>query len=211
MCRPEERDLWSHVIVVTNRKLARLPFLEQVELVCARKPKALILREKDLEEEEYRELGRAVRDICSMYEVPCFYNTYAKAAWEEGAQGIQLSLWDLKKLATSFGGKSDLEKWKERGITVGCSVHSLSEALEARNLGADHVIAGHIYATDCKKGLPPRGTEFLREICSAVSLPVYGIGGIALCREQIAEVMACGARGVCIMSGAMEFQGEGIL
>ena len=49
MCRENESSLWDHVIVVTNRKIARLPFLEQVELVCTQKPKALILREKDLE------------------------------------------------------------------------------------------------------------------------------------------------------------------
>ena len=65
------------------------------------------------------------------------------------------------------------------------------------------MIAGHIYATDCKKGLPPRGLEFLEEICRSVSLPVYAIGGIRLDRKQIEKTLAAGARGVCVMSGAM--------
>ncbi len=205
MCRQNKGSFWPHVIVVTNRKIARLPFLEQVELVCAQKPKALILREKDLEEKEYRKLGRAVKDICSAYQVPCYYHTYAEAAWEEEVQGLQLSLANLRILRASYPGTADWEKWKEKGMVTGCSVHSLSEALEARDLGADYLIAGHIYATDCKKGLPPRGRDFLREICSNLSVPVYGIGGISLEEKQIGEVLDCGAKGACVMSGAMEF------
>lgn len=205
MCRENESSLWDHVIVVTNRKIARLPFLEQVELVCTQKPKALILREKDLEEKEYRKLGRAVKDICKAYQVPCYYHTYAETAREERAQGLQLSLTNLRSLRLSYPGQEDWENWKGKGMVTGCSVHSLSEALEARNLGADYLIAGHIYATNCKKGLPPRGTDFLRAICSNLSIPVYGIGGISLEREQIGEVLDCGAQGACVMSGAMEF------
>lgn len=87
--------------------------------------------------------------------------------------------------------------------TIGVSVHAANEALEAQSLGATYLTAGHIYATDCKKGLPPRGTAFLREICQTVSIPVYAIGGIRLEAAQIREVMSCGAVGGCIMSGMM--------
>lgn len=34
---------------------------------------------------------------------------------------------------------------------IGCSIHSVEEAVEAQNLGASYITAGHIYATDCKK------------------------------------------------------------
>ena len=77
------------------------------------------------------------------------------------------------------------------------------EALEAEALGASYLIAGHIYATDCKKGLPARGTGFLRAVCEAADIPVYGIGGIHLDEAQIKEVLGCGAAGGCIMSGMM--------
>ena len=77
------------------------------------------------------------------------------------------------------------------------------EALEAEALGASYLIAGHIYATDCKKGLPARGTGFLRAVCEAADIPVYGIGGMHLDEAQIKEVLGCGAAGGCIMSGMM--------
>ena len=64
--------------------------------------------------------------------------------------------------------------------------------------------AGHIFATDCKAGLPPRGTDFLKEVCSAVQIPVYAIGGIRPEEKQIEKVLSCGAAGACIMSGMME-------
>ena len=41
------------IIAVSNRKLCNRPFLEQIERVCKIHPEAVILREKDLTEEEY--------------------------------------------------------------------------------------------------------------------------------------------------------------
>ena len=84
--------------------------------------------------------------------------------------------------------------------------------------------AGHIFATDCKKGLPPRGLDFLKNVCDAVLIPVYAIGGINIALSddskafdassdydampdisvpRLADVMKCGAAGGCIMSGMM--------
>ncbi len=68
--------------------------------------------------------------------------------------------------------------------TVGTSIHSVSEAVEAEKLGASYLTAGHIYVTDCKKGLPPRGLPFLQHVCQAVQIPVYGIGGIKIDKKH---------------------------
>lgn len=77
------------------------------------------------------------------------------------------------------------------------------EAIEAQKLGATYISAGHIFATDCKKDLPPRGLEFLKEVCNSVTIPVYAIGGIKLSDVQMDEIIKCGAKGGCIMSGMM--------
>ena len=86
--------------------------------------------------------------------------------------------------------------------TVGVSVHSIEEAVFVQSRGAAYITAGHIFPTDCKKGLPPRGVDFLREICTEVHIPVYAIGGIT--PENIHLVKASGAAGVCVMSGLMK-------
>ena len=83
----------------------------------------------------------------------------------------------------------------------GVSVHSAQEALNAQEAGASYVTAGHIYRTKCKEGLEPRGTGFLKEICTTVNIPVYAIGGINI--NNARECIEAGASGVCIMSGYM--------
>ena len=49
---------------------------------------------------------------------------------------------------------------------VGVSVHTVEEAIFVEKHGGSYLMAGHIFATDCKKGLMPRGIEFLKEICA---------------------------------------------
>lgn len=188
------KEEYKNVIAVTNRKLSSRPFLEQMERVCRFRPKAVILREKDLSEEEYAKLAEKVLDLCKQYQLPCMLHMYLETARKLQHPYIHLPLFLLRENA---GKLNDF-------MAVGCSVHSVDEAKEAQKLGATYLTAGHIYATDCKKGLPPRGTDFLREVCSTVSIPVYAIGGIHAGTGQIQEVMECGASGACIMSEMMQ-------
>ena len=92
-------------------------------------------------------------------------------------------------------GKKDQETW--------VSVHTVEEARNAEKLGADGLIAGHIFVTDCKKGLAPRGLEFLKEVCAAVSIPVFAIGGIDDSNSD--AVRLAGAQGECRMSWYMRY------
>ena len=85
---------------------------------------------------------------------------------------------------------------------VGVSVHSPEEAIFAQNAGADYLIAGHIFLTDCKKGLPARGLGFLSDICSSVTIPVFAIGGMN--EEHGHLAVQAGASGVCMMSELMK-------
>lgn len=189
-----KESTWNHIIAVTNRRLSVRPYLEQIERICSRHPRALLVREKDLTEEEYGRLAGSVYEICRKYHVLCIYHSFVHKAFEMGAKSVHLPLPLLKK-----AGQDPVLKSFE---AVGASVHSAEEAREAVALGASYLTAGHIYTTDCKKGLPPRGLSFLQEVCRTADLPVYAIGGIHT-EEQIAEVMAAGAAGACIMSGAM--------
>lgn len=73
--------------------------------------------------------------------------------------------------------------------------------MEAQALGCTYITAGHVFETECKKGLPGRGLDFLRNVCAAVDIPVYGIGGIDA--ENITFVRNAGASGACLMSSLM--------
>ena len=90
-----------------------------------------------------------------------------------------------------------------RAGRFGVSVHSAEEAKAALALGAAYLTAGHIYASSCKQGVPPRGLAFLKEICTLSPVLVYAIGGIGLNKAQLEEVLACGAAGACVRSAFM--------
>ena len=175
------------ILCVTNRRLCGEDFLSRIEKVAELRPNAIILREKDLPESEYRSLAISVMEICKRNNVRCILHTYAQVARELGVP-VHLPMPLLRSADKS-------------GLIYGASCHSVEEAVEAENLGCSYITAGHIFDTDCKKDLPGRGIEFLRSVCSAVSIPVYAIGGInASTVRQVAKTQAAGA---CVMSGAM--------
>ena len=190
-----------HVVAVTNRTLSKRPYLEQIRKICEWGPDAIILREKDLTEKEYKDFAEKVLAICKEYQVPCILHTFYQVAMELPCDGLHLPLPLLREVTA---GKSASGRWREKFAKLGTSVHSVEEAIDSEKLGATYITAGHIYATDCKKGLPPRGLLFLREVCEAVDISVYGIGGIKFHMDQWIELGKCGAIGGCIMSGMME-------
>ncbi len=59
--------IYQNVIAVTNRKLCKRPFMEQLDRICQCHPKAIILREKDLQEKEYAILAKDVIKLCKSY------------------------------------------------------------------------------------------------------------------------------------------------
>ena len=85
---------------------------------------------------------------------------------------------------------------------IGTSIHSVEDAVFAESHGADYITAGHIFTTDCKKGLPGRGIDWLKSICHAVSIPVYAIGGIS--DANVSMLSDCNIAGYCMMSSSMK-------
>ena len=173
--------------------LCRENFLERVEKIAANHPKGIILREKDLSEKEYKALAENFMKLCETYHVPCILHSFVDVAIELGADNIHLPLHILRGLD---------KKTKEKFKIIGASCHSVEEAQEAERLGCTYITAGHVFVTDCKKGLAPRGLNFLKDVVESVSIPVYGIGGID--SMNIHAVRNTGADGACIMSGLMK-------
>ncbi len=190
----------NDVIAVTNRKLSQRPFLEQIKRVCQLRPEAIILREKDLSETEYAKLAEEVYNITTSYDVRLIIHTYINVAKELGINTVHMSLHNMREYRKEFIDNVN----KINNIKTGCSIHSVEEAVEARNMGASYITAGHVYATDCKKGLAPRGLDFLKNVCDSVDIPVYAIGGINIDDGRRKEVKKYGAAGSCIMSGMMK-------
>ncbi|MCC8067933.1 MAG: thiamine phosphate synthase [Clostridiales bacterium] len=186
------------VICVTSRKLAA-DFPAQLDRVTRSGIDRVILREKDLSETDYEHLLAQADAICRKNGAELIAHTYGNAALRLGIRRLHLPLHMLLAMGVSEKQKFDL---------LGASIHAPEEAIAAEAAGASYVTAGHIFPTDCKPGLPPRGIPFLRQTCQAVRIPVYAIGGIT--PQNAALCIEAGAAGICLMSSLMQADFPGI-
>ena len=185
------------LIAVTDSATCPSPLAEQIERLAKLselRPQAVILRAKSLDKAAYRTLALQAQQSCEAAGIPLILHSDWQLARELGISMLHLPLALLRQI-------SEYERAYFTWLST--SVHSVCEAQEAQALGATVLIAGHIYTTQCKAGLAPRGLGFLRTVCSTVSLPVYAIGGIGFDASQHAELKANGARGACVMSAYM--------
>ena len=153
--------------------------------------KAVQLREKDLSGRDLFSLAERLRTLCQAYEAALFINDRVDVAMAVDAAGVQLS----KASLTIATARALLGLQK----IIGVSTHSLQEAKEAEQAGADFVLFGPIYFTPSKAAYgAPQGLTALKTIVANVSLPVYAIGGIK--PENIDSTKKLGVRGVAMIS-----------
>lgn len=193
-------EKYKKTVAVTNRHLCCGELLSQIELLCKRGVSSVILREKDMEEKEYEVLAEKAIAIGKVYNTPIILHSFVNVAKSLGSGAIHLSMPNFMKMADNKGNshKSLTDSFK----IIGVSTHTLEEAVEAERAGATYITASHIYATECKKGLEPKGMAYLKEVCKAVSIPVYALGGINF--NNMEEALKAGAEKVCMMSEIMK-------
>lgn len=187
-----ERIDWNRVVCVTNRHLCDGPLEERMKRITACRPRAVILREKDMEEKEYEALAARMIPICRSQEVPVILHSFFSSAVRLRPDGLHLPLSLLRRTTPDQ---------RRRFRVLGTSCHSLTDVQEAAALGCSYILAGHIYATSCKQGLSGRGIDFLAKVCADSPVPVYAIGGIT--PQRLPEVLQAGAAAACVMSGLM--------
>lgn len=203
------------IIGITNRNLCG-DFYEQIIKISKSKLNYLIIREKDLKNEELLELSLKVKEDLKNTNIKIIVNSNIDVAKKIDADGIQLSfknfmevnnklytenLIDSKELVDNFrtmGGKYKIYKM------IGVSIHSYEEGIQAYKLGADYVVYGHIFQTDCKKDIEPRGIKEIEILSKKIRVPIIGLGGID--ENNYKEVLNSGAKGIALMSSLMKCQ-----
>jgi len=181
------------IIVITDRKIsARRDFLEQIELIAEAKPDMIILREKDVSEQEYKYLAIECARLCSYHNVKFCVNSFIKTAKTINNGRIQLSFGSFISHLNELGAYEEI--W--------VSVHTPDEAADADALGATHLIYGNIFETSCKPGTEGKGLDELERVCRRVHVPVYAVGGITPMNTEM--VLRTGCKGVCLRSFFMK-------
>lgn len=197
--------------IISNRKLCANENLEkQIEKIFFAYQRKIILenfeivsltlREKDLNKNEYLKLVEKIYPICQKYRIDLILhqNYDLRLDNKYNIKGLHLSYNTFKSLNKNIREEL-IRKYKK----IGVSIHSVNEAKEVENLGANYVVAGHIFKTDCKKDLEPRGLKFIQELSLILTIPIFAIGGIN--QENSHLVINSGVFGVCMMSSLMRY------
>ena len=176
---------------VTDRAwTGRQTLYQQVEAALRGGATCIQLREKELDEEAFLSEAMEISALCRRYGVPFFVNDNVEIAVACGADGVHVGQEDMaaSNVRRRVGGR----------MMIGVSVHSVEEALEAVNSGADCLGVGAMFATATKADAPELPLETLRDICRAVPVPVGAIGGLG--KENMMRLAGSGVAGVALVS-----------
>lgn len=176
---------------VTDRAWTKKQSLyEQVESALKGGVTCVQLREKELGDEEFLKEAIEISALCKTYGVPFFINDNVDVAIKCQADGIHVGQEDMKA--------SQVRQKVGEDMMIGVSVHSVKEAVDAVKSGADCLGVGAVFSTSTKTDVDVLQMEVLRDICSAVDVPVVAIGGIN--KGNIEKLKGTGVDGVALVS-----------
>ena len=126
-----------------------------------------------------------------------FVHNFADFALSAGVRNLWLPLGVLRGFSAAHGAEFLRANFKK--LVASC--HSEAEAREALELGASAICLSHIFATDCKAGLAPKGLNLIRAVRGFYDGEIYALGGIT--PRNFASVLRAGANRIAVMSSAM--------
>lgn len=151
------------------------------------------VRDKSAPAADLYDLTRQVRELTRRVGAGLLVNDRVDVALAAGAAGVHLARRSLPPEA--------VRRLVPPGTLVGVSVHSVEEAVQAVEAGADYVTFGSVFPTRSHPGAQPRGLDELARVVEAVSAPVLAIGGITA--DNAPLVARTGVAGVAVISGVI--------
>lgn len=177
--------------VVTDRTwLGDNSLAEQVEQTIIAGATFIQVREKHLSFDEFVKIAQDIKAVTDKYKIPFVINDDVDVAIKVKADGIHVGQSDLK-------AKNVRELIGENKI-LGVSVQTVEQAKEAEECSADYLGVGAVFSTSTKDDANRVSLDTLKQICSAVSIPVVAIGGIS--ENNILELAGSGVDGIAVIS-----------
>ncbi len=185
---------------VTDRAwVGKQSLYEQVEAALQNGATCVQLREKELDEESFLEEARELAKLCRRYGVPFIVNDNVDIAIACDADGIHVGQEDMAAL--------DVRRRVGDHRIIGVSVHTVEEAKEAVENGADYLGLGAVFSTSTKTDVDVMDYGTLRDICHAVDIPTVAIGGIS--KSNLMELAGSGVDGVAVVSAIFAAEDPG--
>lgn len=178
----------------TDRSLMTAPTLEQAVNDAIKGGCTVVqLREKHATSREFYQLALSLKRITGYYGIPLIINDRLDIAAAVNAEGVHLGQKDLPAdIARAVLGEEKI---------IGVSANNLQAAINAELDGADYIGVGAVFQTSTKTDTKPVTIDKLREIRSAVKIPMVAIGGIK--RSNISQLNGTGINGVAVVSAVI--------
>lgn len=176
--------------VTTPPKSGDMPLPVQVEAALQNGATCIQFRDKEADDASFLAMAQQLCALCHRYGAIFIVNDRVDAAIACGADGVHV-------------GQDDMPLARVRAMVgdamlIGASAHTVSEAMQAQENGADYLGLGAVFATHTKTDAAPMTFEMLRDICHAVRIPTVAIGGIT--KDNIAHLAGSGVDGVAVVS-----------
>jgi thiamine-phosphate pyrophosphorylase len=163
------------------------------------------LRAKELPVEEVQRLAESILPITERAGVGLVINDHPAVALAVGAPYCHLGQEDF--FGAGYTHVSQLLavapqlSTRNPQLLLGLSSHAPEQARRAVAAGAAYLGVGPVYATGTKPAARPVTLNYVRWAAQHVPIPWFAIGGISL--ENLDEVLAAGARRVCVVSAIL--------
>jgi thiamine-phosphate pyrophosphorylase len=190
-------QLPSPLLVITDRHQARHPIAAIAEEVGQGGGRWLLLRDKDLEPRERRDLAARLAEIARRH-------------------GMHLSVSRDVALAAEYGASVHLQSAaavdtaRQRlgpGALVGVSAHGVDDVAAAAAAGADYVTLSPIFLTASKPGYGPALGVAAIGRAADLGISVIALGGVTT--DVVRSCLYAGAAGVAVMGEIMRSDNPG--
>ena len=176
---------------VTDRSwLGRNTLCEQVKEAIEGGVTFVQLREKNLDNESFVKEAIEIQSLCRNHNIPFIINDNVEIAKKINADGVHVGQRDMEA--------GNVRKLIGEDKILGVSAQTVEQAVLAEKQGADYLGVGAIFPTVSKADADDVSYDTLKNICSAVKIPVVAIGGINA--DNVSELEHSGISGIAVIS-----------
>ena len=182
------------IYLITDRTLSKLSHTQITMKAIASGIRTIQLREKHMSKKELYSEALSMRSLTLKYKTTFIVNDQIDIALAADADGVHLGQEDMPvEEARRIMGKKKI---------IGVSTHSLKQAINAQEGGADYIGFGPMFQTPTKDAGFPKGLKVLREIRRHIEIPIVAIGGIA--PENVSSVLEEGADAAAVIAAVLK-------
>lgn len=176
-------------IAITGTAASNAAFVQQFTRLVDQHPPLIHFRQRGLSDEDFHTRAQVALSLCRAHGVPLAMNTEPARFAALGGDGLHVSSTVLRQLER----RPVCEQ-----LLFSASCHSLEELHMAAAINADYVLLSPISPTRSHPEQAPMGWERCAALISAVSVPIYALGGMTLI--DIPKAFARGAAGIAAIS-----------